>query len=213
MLYVSEIFLSIQGESTYAGLPCVFVRLAGCNLVCSWCDTVYARTRENARALSVEEAVSEVKKFNRPLVEITGGEPLAQAEAGFLAARLLDEGCTVLMETNGSLSLSGLDARVVKIVDVKCPSSGEAGSFLMENIDHLTPDDEVKFVIANRRDFEYAKDFIEKNLRGMALSILFSPVRSAIEPGELAEWILKDGLDVRLQLQMHAYIWPGERGR
>ncbi len=212
-MYVSEIFLSIQGESTYAGLPCVFVRLAGCNLKCSWCDTAYARTREGASVLSVDEIVGEVKRFNRRLVEITGGEPLIQPEAVKLAARLLDEGCRVLIETNGSVSLTGLDRRVVKIVDVKCPASGHVGSFLMENLKSITPDDEVKFVIANREDFEYARAFLEERLKGRTAKILFAPVKSSLEAKELAGWILREGLDVRLQLQIHTYIWPGEAGR
>lgn len=212
-MYVSEIFLSIQGESTYAGLPCVFVRLAGCNLDCSWCDTAYARTREKARTLSVEDVVGEVKRFNRPLVEITGGEPLIQPEAGALAARLLEEGSKVLIETNGSVSLTGLDRRIVKIVDVKCPASGQAGSFLMENLEYITPDDEVKFVIANREDFEYARAFLDERLKGLTGKILFAPVKGSLDAKELAEWILREGLDVRLQLQIHTYIWPGEKGR
>jgi len=212
-MYVSEIFFSIQGESTYAGLPCVFVRLAGCNLDCAWCDTAYARTIENARTLSVEDAVREVKKFNCRLVEITGGEPLIQPEAVDLAGRLLEAGHKVLLETNGSVSLKGVDKRIIKIVDVKCPVSHEAGSFLIENLRYITADDEVKFVIADREDFEYARGFIEERLKDLTDKVLFAPVKGSLEAKELAEWILRDGLSVRLQLQIHAYIWPGERGR
>lgn len=212
-MYVSEIFFSIQGESTYAGLSCVFVRLAGCNLDCAWCDTGYARTIENARTLSVEDALREVKRFNCRLVEITGGEPLIQSEAATLAERLLEAGYTVLLETNGSVPLKGLDKRIIKIVDVKCPASHQAGSFLIENLRYITPDDEVKFVIANREDFEYARGFLEERLRGLTGKVLFAPVKASLEAKELAEWILREGLDVRLQLQIHTYIWPGERGR
>ncbi len=212
-MYVSEIFLSIQGESTYAGSPCVFVRLAGCNLSCSWCDTAYARTREGAVTIGVEDAVIEVKRFNSRLVEITGGEPLIQPEARVLAGRLLEEGFKVLIETNGSVSLAGLDGRIVKIVDVKCPASGQAGSFLAENLEYITPEDEVKFVIAGREDFDYARGFIEEMLRDLTPKVLFAPVKNLLEARDLAEWILRDGLDVRLQLQIHSYIWPGERAR
>lgn len=212
-MFVSEIFLSIQGESTYAGLPCVFVRLAGCNLRCSWCDTSYAREREGARTLSIEEVIDEVKRYKNRLVEITGGEPLIQPDALALARTLLAEGYKVLIETNGSVSLEGVDNRAVKIVDVKCPSSGHAGSFLMENLNRITPEDEVKFVIANRGDFDYAKGFLENCLKDATRQVLFAPVKGALDPKQLAGWILKENLKVRLQLQLHSYIWPGENSR
>jgi 7-carboxy-7-deazaguanine synthase len=212
-MYVSEIFFSIQGESTYAGLPCVFVRLAGCNLDCAWCDTAYARTVENARTLSVDDVLKEVKRNKCRLVEITGGEPLIQPEARVLAERLLEAGYKVLLETNGSVPLAGLDKRIIKIIDVKCPASRQAGSFLIENLRYITPDDEVKFVIANREDFEYARGFLEERLRDLTGKVLFAPVRGSLEAKELAEWILREGLNVRLQLQIHTYIWPGETGR
>lgn len=212
-MIVYEIFKSIQGESTYAGLPCVFVRLAGCNLSCSWCDTPYARVPDEAIEMTIAEVIEEVGGYNCPLVEITGGEPLMQEEACLLAAALADRGCRVLVETNGSVCLSGLDPRVVKIVDVKCPSSGHAGSFLLENLEHISLDDEVKFVIGSREDYDSAIRFMEEFLRGRTEKVLFAPVRPQLSPRELSEWILKDALKVRLQLQLHSYIWPDERGR
>lgn len=210
---VCEIFKSIQGESTFAGLPCVFVRLSGCNLKCSWCDTPYAQVSDDAVELSVDDVLRSVAGFGCSLVEITGGEPLMQEEARELASRLLSSGYTVLIETNGSVPLRGLDGEVIKIVDVKCPSSGHGGSFLVENLEHISPQDELKFVIGNREDYEAAKAFLDDMLRGRTDKVLFAPVRPELHPGELAEWILKDGLRVRLQLQLHAYIWPDERGR
>ena len=151
-MLVYEIFKSIQGESTYAGLPCVFVRLAGCNLSCSWCDTPYARVPDEAIEMTIAEVIEEVGGFDCPLVEITGGEPLIQEEAIELAGVLLESGYRVLIETNGSVAPSGLDPKVVKIVDVKCPSSGHAGSFLIKNLECISPEDELKFVIGNRED-------------------------------------------------------------
>lgn len=212
-MIVYEIFKSIQGESTYAGLPCVFVRLAGCNLSCSWCDTPYARVPDEAIELTVNEVVEKVDSYNCPIVEITGGEPLLQEEAAKLAVTLLDRNYRVLVETNGSVCLATLDPRVVKIVDVKCPSSGHAGSFLIENLEHISPDDEVKFVIAGREDYDSAIRFMEEFLRGRTEKVLFAPVRPQLSPRDLSEWILRDALKVRLQLQLHSYIWPDERGR
>ncbi|OGP14375.1 MAG: 7-carboxy-7-deazaguanine synthase [Deltaproteobacteria bacterium GWA2_54_12] len=212
-MIVYEIFKSIQGESTYAGLPCVFVRLAGCNLSCSWCDTPYARVPDEAIEMTIAEVIEEVGGYNCPLVEITGGEPLMQEEACLLAVALADRGYRVLVETNGSICLSGLDPRVVKIVDVKCPSSGHAGSFLLENLKHISPEDEVKFVIGGREDYDSAIRFMEEFLRGRTEKVLFAPVRPQLSPRELSEWILKDALKVRLQLQLHTYIWPDEKGR
>ena len=212
-MLVYEIFKSIQGESTYAGLPCVFVRLAGCNLSCSWCDTPYARVPDEAIEMTIVEVIEKVGGFDCPLVEITGGEPLMQEEAIDLAGALLESGYRVLIETNGSVALSGLDPRVVKIVDVKCPSSGHAGSFLIENLECISPEDELKFVIGNREDYDSAVRFIEDFLRGRTEKVLFAPVRPQLSPAELSDWILKDSLRVRLQLQLHSYIWPGEKGR
>ncbi len=212
-MIVSEIFKSIQGESTYTGLPCVFVRLAGCNLKCTWCDTAYARVPEGAVELSVEEIVHKVRFFDCGLVEITGGEPLQQKDAAALARALVDDGFRVLVETNGSISLADLDPRVVKIIDVKCPSSGHGGSFLMENLDLIAPEDEIKFVIGDKADYEYARRFLEECIGGRTTRVLFAPVRPDLDPKELAAWILRDCISVRLQLQIHSYIWPGERGR
>lgn len=212
-MLISEIFLSIQGESTYMGLPCAFVRFAGCNLSCNWCDTAYARDSAKGIELTIDEIVKEVKKFPPRLVELTGGEPLLQPGAGKLANRLFEEGYTVLIETNGSISLEGLDSRVIKIVDVKCPSSGHGGSFLMENLNYITEQDEIKFVIKDRADYEYAERFIEENIHDRTTKILFAPVKPDLELSVLADWILKDGLKVRLQPRLHAYIWDDERGR
>jgi 7-carboxy-7-deazaguanine synthase len=212
-MLVSEIFLSIQGESSYAGLPCVFVRLSGCNLSCDWCDTAYARVEEGARELTVDDVMAEVKGLRCTLAEITGGEPLLQADSRGLAGRLLKEGYSVLIETNGSVSLKGLPEGVVKIVDVKCPSSGQGGSFLIKNLEHITGRDEVKFVIGDRVDFDFAVRFVSEFIRDRTDKILFAPVRPALDPKDLAEWMLKDCTKARLQLQLHTYIWKGERGR
>lgn len=212
-MLVSEIFLSIQGESTFAGLPCVFIRLAGCNLSCAWCDTPYARVVEGARELAPGEVVEEALSLSCRMAEITGGEPLLQGETARLASMLADGGMTVLMETNGSVSLEGLDERIIKIIDVKCPSSGQDGTFLMDNVSLIRPEDEVKFVIGDRNDYEFARRFMEECLMGRTDKVLFAPVRTSMEPGTLAGWILKDRLKVRLQLQLHSYIWEEERGR
>jgi 7-carboxy-7-deazaguanine synthase len=212
---ISEIFLSIQGESSYAGVPCIFVRLAGCNLDCGWCDTRYANTgTEPTRKLTVEGAVAEVQGYKCDTVEITGGEPLLQAESVKLADRLLELGYTVLLETNGSVSLEGVAAGVIKIVDVKCPSSGQAGSFLVENLEQINPNDELKFVIGGRGDYDFAKNFLVEFVKGVTKKILFAPLKPGMDPKDLAEWILEDSLDVRLQLQIHSYIWNEKtRGR
>lgn len=213
MLKVSEIFFSIQGESTYVGLPCVFIRLAGCNLRCRWCDAAYAQTPDQGEDFSIEQIIGEIKKFNCKLVEITGGEPLSQKETPALINRLLKLGYEALLETNGSVDLKPVDERVIKIVDVKCPSSGHVGSFLMENFNFISVRDEIKFVIADRRDYEFARDFLETYILDKTTKILFAPVYPQMSSQELAKWILKDGLKVRLQLQMHKYIWGEERGR
>lgn len=211
MLQVSEIFMSIQGESTYVGIPCTFIRLAGCNLSCNWCDTEYAREPASGKETAQEDIVAEVKKLSPWLVEITGGEPCLQDGTAALADDLLASGYVVLIETNGSVTLAGLAERVIKIVDVKCPSSGHVGSFLMENIDHLSREDEVKFVIADRADYDFAKRFIEEHIKDATDKLLFAPVKPRLTPRELADWILTDGLRVRLQVQLHSYIWDGEQ--
>lgn len=209
---VSEVFFSIQGESTHAGLPCIFVRLSGCNLRCLWCDTPYAQDMEGGYDLSIEDILKEIRKFRCHLVEITGGEPLIQEGTRPLINRLMVSGYTVLLETNGSVSLKDIDPLVTKVVDVKCPGSGQGGSFLMENLDFITPRDEIKFVIRDRGDYEFARGFVEERLHGKADKILFSPAHPEMNPEELARWILEDGLKVRLQPQIHKYIWGDRRG-
>ena len=214
-MLLNEIFFSLQGESTYVGLPCLFIRLAGCNLECSWCDTTYARGAESGAEMSVEAILGEAAKFSRGLVEITGGEPLLQEETPMLAAGLLEMFETVLLETNGSLDIDLVPEGVVRVVDVKCPSSGASGSFDAANLARLRPSDEMKFVIGGRTDYEFAKEFVS-SMEGTALSprkIIFSPVAETLKPRVLAGWVLEDRLPVRFQLQLHRCIWPGEKGR
>jgi 7-carboxy-7-deazaguanine synthase len=210
-MLVSEIFMSIQGESTYVGLPCIFVRLAGCNLTCKWCDTPSAREPDEGRELSLDEVIREVKKHDCWLIEVTGGEPLLQPETKDLTKRLLDLEYKVLIETNGSVSLEGLGGRVVKIVDIKCPSSGQEDSFLMDNLPYITQEDEVKFVIGDRKDYDFARSFMDENIKDSTEKILFAPVRPTLDPAVLADWILKDCLRVRLSVQMHSYIWSEDK--
>ncbi len=203
---ITEIFLSIQGESTWAGLPCVFVRTTGCNLRCVWCDTDYAFY--GGRDMPVPEIVAEVERIGRgcTLVELTGGEPLLQKEIGELARSLLDRGYTVLCETSGSLDLGRLPDGVIVIMDIKCPGSGEVESNLWENLRKLGPADEIKFVIRDRADYEWARSVIaERGLEDRRL--LFSPVWGELELEELAGWMLEDRLPARLQTQLHHHIW------
>jgi 7-carboxy-7-deazaguanine synthase len=214
-MLLNEIFFSLQGESTYGGLPCLFIRLAGCNLECSWCDTTYARGAKSGAEMSVEAILEEAAKFPQGLVEITGGEPLLQEDTPMLAAGLLGMFETVLLETNGSLDIDLVPEGVVRVVDVKCPSSGASGSFDAANLARLRPSDEMKFVIGGRRDYEFAKEFIS-SMEGTALkqrNIIFSPVSETLKPRVLAGWVLEDRLPVRFQLQLHRCIWPGEKGR
>ena len=212
-LKVNEIFYSIQGESSYSGRPCVFVRLTGCNLRCSYCDTQYAYTE--GEELEIDEIAGRVISYQCPLVEVTGGEPLMQKETPDLIHRLLTKGFETLMETNGSQDISQVDNRCVKIVDIKCPFSGQTGHNDLQNLDRLTDHDEVKFVIADRDDYEYAKQILrltDPNLCGKH-PVHFSPAFGRMEPKTLAEWILEDHLDVRLHLQVHKIIWsPDRRG-
>ncbi|MBF0558661.1 MAG: radical SAM protein [Nitrospirae bacterium] len=211
MMKVCEIFLSIQGESTYAGLPCVFIRMAGCNLRCVYCDTAYAY--EEGTEMSVEDVVREACSYGIGLAEITGGEPLQQREALLLAKRLLDSGLTVLIETNGSISISDVDRRAIIIMDIKTPGSGMPGSLKIENLKLLKPDDELKFVIADRSDYEWSRDFIKEHDLPDICTILMSSVFGSLPPAELAGWILEDRLKVRFNLQLHKYIYgPEERG-
>lgn len=203
MLEVCEVFYSLQGESSFAGLPCVFIRLSGCNLRCTWCDTQYAF--EAGTMMELEQILDEVGKYPTKLVEITGGEPLLQEQSINLMQKLLDQGSTVLLETNGSISLNKVPPQVIKIVDVKCPGSGHGDSFLKQNLAFLQPHDELKFVLADRADYIFALDFIKQNsLQGRHL--IFSPVTSSLKPETLAEWMLEDGASARLQLQLHRIL-------
>ena len=208
MLKVNEIYYSVQGESTSVGLPCVFVRLTYCNLRCTYCDTEYAFYEGKEK--TVEEIIGEVKKFGCKLIEVTGGEPLFQEESFPLMKRLCDEGFDAMLETGGSLSIENVDERVKIIMDLKCPSSGMLKKNIYENVNYLKSSDELKFVIGNREDYDWAKGIIVKyDLMGKC-SILFSVVFGELEPITLVNWILEDKLDVRFQLQMHKYIWHPE---
>ena len=226
-MQVTEIFKSIQGESTYAGLPCVFVRLTGCNLRCSWCDSEY--TFSGGHRMSIEEVIEEVEQLSpgRGLVEITGGEPMLQEREGVpLMQRLLDDGYTVLLETSGERPLLRVPKGIVKIVDVKCPNSGEPNTFHMENLETLEPGDEVKFVLSDRTDYEFARDFVGRHHLAVRVNaVLFSPAFSKdasggrdtshclLDPRELAEWMLADNVPARLGLQLHKFIWdPAMKG-
>lgn len=212
MLTINEIFHSIQGESTHTGRPCVFVRLTACDLRCSWCDTAYAF--HEGRRMSIDDVLTEVDRFQCPVVEITGGEPLLQREVFPLMDRLLAQGRTVLIETGGHRSLADVPAGVVKIMDIKCPGSGQAAKMDWSNLAQLTADDQVKFVITNREDYDYACEVTRReDLTERVAAVLFSPAHGVLQPRTLAEWILADRLSVRLQLQAHKYIWdPQTRG-
>lgn len=212
MLTINEIFHSIQGESTYAGRPCVFVRLTACDLRCRWCDTPYAF--HEGRKVSVDDVIADVESRGCPTVEVTGGEPLLQPDVYPLMQRLLDSGKTVLIETGGHRSIANIPPGVIRIVDIKCPGSGEAEKNDWSNLDHLTPRDEVKFVIADRRDYEYARDIVNREqLPSRVNAVLFSPVHGELDARQLSEWVIADRLDVRVQLQVHKYIWsPDTRG-
>ena len=230
-MVVTEIFRSIQGESTHAGLPCIFVRLTGCNLRCVWCDAAYAFY--GGTRLTVDEVLARVEKLSWPaedaagvgkrilLVEISGGEPLLQQDVHLLMEKLLAGGYSVLVETSGERPLATLPRDVMKIVDVKCPDSGEAGTFRMENLAELGQKDEIKFVLATRRDYEFARDFTRRNeLLRRVREVIFSPVFAdpagawpGLDARVLAEWILAEGLPVRLGLQLHKFVWdPAMKG-
>ena len=212
MLTVNEIFYSIQGESSRAGCPCVFVRLTACDLRCVWCDTPYA-FHEGLR-MTVDEVAAAVERHDCPLVEITGGEPLLQEDVYPLMERLLSAGRSVMLETGGHRTIERVPAEVLKIVDVKCPGSGESHRVDWRNLDRLAPHDEVKFVVRDRADYEFARRVIQQHdLVHRAAAILLSPVHGELEPKTLSEWMLADHLPARLQLQLHKYIWPpGTRG-
>jgi 7-carboxy-7-deazaguanine synthase len=227
-MYITEIFKSIQGEGTRAGLPCIFVRLTGCNLRCTWCDTAYAF--HGGQNMSIEDVLERVEALNRrpdgvptgvPLAEITGGEPLLQKETSALAEHLLAAGYTVMIETSGERFIGDLPEEVIRLVDVKCPDSGEPDAFDMRNLPELNKKDEVKFVISSRRDYEFARDFTrEHQLEQRVHAVLFSPVHEdpkgqwkGLEPQQLVEWMLEDGLGARLGLQLHKIVWdPTMRG-
>ena len=225
-MQITEIYRSIQGESSYAGLPCVFVRLTACNLRCTWCDSEYTFT--GGQKMSLDEVFAEVQRLaDSGLVEITGGEPILQErEVIPLMERLLRAGHTVLLETSGERPLGRVPRAVVKIVDVKCPHSGAGNSFAMQNLAALTPNDEVKFVLSDREDYEFARDFTwMHDLNAKVRWVIFSPAfrkeaagdrdsrHCLLDPRELAEWILADGLNVRLGLQLHKFIWePAAKG-
>lgn len=214
-LRITEIFHSVQGESTWAGLPCTFVRLTGCPLRCVWCDTAYAFS--GGERMTLDAIVAEVEAVGTPLVEVTGGEPLAHKGAFELVRRLLDGGHTVLVETSGAFDVGPLDVRAHKIMDLKCPGSGESERNLWSNLDRLTPRDEVKFVVADRADYEWAREVIrdrgldERVRRGELRALLVSPVWNAVDLEALASWLLEDRLPARFQLQLHKLIWGAER--
>jgi len=205
-LLVNEIFYSLQGESTLAGRPCVLVRLTGCQMRCSWCDTEYAFYEGEWKTLA--EVVAEVEAFACPLVELTGGEPLLQPASLPLLAALADRGYEVLLETGGGVDIAAVDPRVRRIVDVKCPGSGEATANRWQNLDLLTPRDEVKFVIADQGDYLWAREVVRERRLAAVCPVHFSPVWGACDPAQLADWILRDRLPVRLQLQLHKLLWP-----
>jgi 7-carboxy-7-deazaguanine synthase len=230
-MFVTEIFKSIQGEGTRAGLPCIFVRLTGCNLRCTWCDTAYAF--HGGKKMGVNEVLARVHELAErradasapqatvPLVELTGGEPLLQEEIYELAQKLLAAGYTVLVETSGERFVGRLPQEVIKIVDVKCPDSGEADTFEMKNLEVIGQRDEVKFVLSTRRDYEFARDFTRQHQLSQRVgAVLFSPVFDdpegkwqGLQPRVLVEWILADGLPVRLGLQLHKFVWdPATKG-
>ena len=206
-LVVNEIFNSIQGESIYAGLPCTFIRLSGCNLRCSYCDTRYAY--EEGASLTMTDIMDRVSGYGCPLVEITGGEPLLQNETLLLITNLIENSYTVLLETNGTIDISRIDERCIKIVDIKCPASGESGKSIIDNLYRLNVNDQVKFVISNHEDYDYAKDII-KQIPGEFPkgNILISPVPGKMEFSDLASRILEDKLMVRFHIQLHKIIWP-----
>ncbi|HJN45615.1 MAG: 7-carboxy-7-deazaguanine synthase [Acidobacteria bacterium] len=209
MLTVNEIFYSIQGESDQSGRPCVFVRLTGCDLRCVWCDTPYAF--RDGRALEVADVIAEVGQYRCDLVEITGGEPLLQEDVYPLMDRLVADGATVLLETGGQLDVGRVPTSVIKVMDIKCPGSAESGRNVWGNLERLTNRDQVKFIIADRVDYEFARDVVRRHtLATRCGAVLFSPVHDALPPARLGEWVLGDHLPVRVQIQLHKYLWGAE---
>ena len=210
-LRITEIFHSIQGESTYAGEPCVFVRLTGCPLRCTWCDTAYAF--HGGTDMSLEAVLKQVKTYGCPLVEVTGGEPLSQAAAFPLITRLCEEGLEVLIETSGAMDISRVDPRAKIILDIKCPGSDMDDRMRWDNLQHITQKDQIKFVITDRRDYDWAVGMVKQHLLADRCPVLFSPVFGGQELRPMAEWILQDRLPVRFQVQLHKFIWdPETRG-
>ena len=206
MLTINEIFHSIQGESTHAGRPCVFVRLTACDLRCSWCDTTYAF--HEGHKMSIGDVLQRVDDYGCDVVEITGGEPLLQKDVYSLMRQLLERGRTVMLETGGHLSVDDVPEGVIRVIDVKCPGSGESARNHWPNLDRLRATDEVKFVIRDRADYEYASDVVAKHrLTGRCAAVLFSPVHGVLDAKALAAWVLEDRLPVRVQLQIHKFIW------
>lgn len=212
MMKICEIFYSIQGESTYSGLPCVFVRTSGCNLRCSYCDTKYAY--EDGSEMSINEIIKKIETYECKLVEITGGEPLIQLDqVNKLIDHLLTDGYEILLETNGSIDIQSIDQRVVKIIDLKCPDSGMSENICWENLNHLTDKDQIKFVLSSRKDYEWAKDVINKNFSDRKNEVLLSTAYGILKPSNVVQWMLDDKLKARFQLQIHKYIWhPTTRG-
>jgi len=210
-LRIHEIFISIQGESSHAGLPCVFIRLTGCPLRCTWCDTAYAY--DEGMEMTIGELTGRLEGFAIPLVSVTGGEPLAQPETFELIKALCDSDYTVLLETNGAMDIAAVDPRAVVIMDVKCPGSGMTDRMRWSNLELLKPADEVKFVIGSRSDYEFARGIMEKHQLAKRCSILLSTVYGKISSQRVVRWMLKDRLRARFQLQLHKYIWPpNQRG-
>jgi 7-carboxy-7-deazaguanine synthase len=211
-MVISEIFKSIQGESSFAGLPCTFVRLTGCNLRCHWCDTAYAF--HGGQNMSADDVMVRVRELGGKLVEFTGGEPLLQKEVEPLAAQMVGEGFQLLIETSGERFVGNLPRAAVKILDVKCPGSGESDKFCMDNLEAIDRKDEIKFVVDDENDYRYALDFIARNrLHDRVDEIILSPVFGRLHPRRLAEWILRDRVDVRMGMQIHKFIWdPDTKG-
>lgn len=205
MLTVNEIFKSLQGESSFTGRPCIFIRLTGCNLRCSWCDTEYAFYEGKTK--SVSDIMDAIEPLGVPLVEITGGEPLLQDEVYDLMKALLAKNYQVLVETGGGVPVAKVPEQVIKILDIKCPGSGEASKNLWENLDHLNPHDEVKFVLADRADYEWSREILERYSLHDKVQVLFSPVYDRLGLRELAAWVLADNLPIRVQTQLHKVIW------
>lgn len=210
-LRVTEIFFSLQGEASRVGLPTVFVRLTGCPLRCGYCDSEYAF--QGGTWMSIEAIVDDTRRYPTRHVTVTGGEPLAQRDCPALLARLCDAGCDVSLETSGALDIAGVDPRVARIVDIKTPGSGEVGRTLWRNLDHLTPRDEVKFVLCDAADYAWARQVVLERRMHERAAVLFSPVWGRIDARDLAEWILRDGLPVRMQLQLHKLLWGEVPGK